>query len=121
MQTSISLLHTQVKIEAGCRRDPANPNWDPTIPTRDPMWDPAQHAGLTHPTQDLRWDLYFPPGIPKGIQPSHLGSYFPPRILGRSDNSCLVTLTKSTHISHAGSHVGFSWNHASNQGFSSKS
>ena len=37
--------------------------WDPAVPTRDPMWDPAQHAGLTHPTQDPDWDSAIPPGI----------------------------------------------------------
>ena len=54
---------SQVKCQAGYRRDPGNPTWDP-----------AFNTGFPHPTWDLKWDFCIPPGSLGGTYAFYPGS-----------------------------------------------
>ena len=102
MVTDSFLLKSQVKCQAGYRRDiggisaipPRIPGGNGGIPPHvvgshlshlrwkfDPTCDPTFNAGFLHPTREFKRDLCILPGILVGISISHLGFFIPPRIL----------------------------------------
>ena len=92
------VVHTQVKCQAGYRRDPCNP-------TQDPRWewqDPALGGGIPpfplDPTWDFRRVLCILPKILVGIYISHLQKYcFAVFILAKHFCESSNTYGSSTH------------------------
>ena len=99
MVTDSFLLKSQVKCQAGYRRDiggisaipPRIPGGNGGIPPHvvgshlshlrwkfDPTCDPTFNAGFLHPTREFKRDLCILPGILVGISISHLGFFIPP-------------------------------------------